>query len=75
MDITKATAARVSAAIESAGETVLGISQLTRIPRTTLIRRLDGLTPFTIAELAAIATALDISPVDLIGGHIERESA
>jgi transcriptional regulator with XRE-family HTH domain len=51
----------VTAAIEAAGQTQLGISEATSIPRTTLIRRLSGATPFTVAELDAIADALGVS--------------
>lgn len=53
-----AVAAAVRQAIEDAGETQLGVAEKTGIPRTTLMRRLGGHSPFTVAELAAIADAL-----------------
>lgn len=53
-------ASAVSAAIESAGHTQVSIADATGIPRTTLIRRLRGQQPFTIAELDAIANTLGV---------------
>ena len=47
-------------AMRAAGETQLGLSKKTGIPRTTLARRFGGTSPFTVAELSAIATALGI---------------
>lgn len=46
--------------ISAAGETHLGIAEATGIPRSTLMRRLAGTTPFTVAELAAIAATLGL---------------
>ena len=48
----------VNAALEQRGESVQGLALATGIPRTTLIRRLGGFSPFTVAELDAIAAAL-----------------
>lgn len=66
MDTRTATAKRVAAAIEAAGETKLGIAEKTHIPRTTLLRRLAGVTPFYVDELHAIAGVLGVSVVDLL---------
>lgn len=65
--LTTRTAAAVSAAIEAAGQTQLGVSEATGIPRATLIRRLRGLSPFTVAELEKIAEVLDTRVSILMG--------
>lgn len=72
MDITKRTAERVAAGIESAGLTALAVSEETGIPRTTLHRRLTGTSPFTITELGNIATLLNVAPESLIGATDTR---
>jgi len=61
-----AVAKAVSEAIKAGGKTQVGISEKTGIPRATLARRLSGLTPFTVAELAAIATVLEIPLTSLV---------
>ena len=66
MDITTETAHRVSAAIEADGRPVLVVAEQTNIPRTTLLRRLSGATPFTVPELARIADLLDVPVHSLI---------
>lgn len=65
--LTPLVADRVVAAMESKGATRLGISEATGIPRTTLLRRLSGASSFTVAELDAIARALEVPVRDLIG--------
>jgi len=52
----------VAAAIEAAGESTKSVADATGIARVTLIRRLTGTTPFTVAELALIARYLDTTP-------------
>jgi hypothetical protein len=59
-------AAEVASAIERADQSTLSVSNATGIPRTTLIRRLNGNSPFTVTELADIATFIDMSPVELL---------
>lgn len=54
------------AAMVAGGETQLGLSVKTGIPRTTLARRLSGSSPFTVAELAAIADVLGIPVASLV---------
>lgn len=71
MDITSHTAQKVAAAIEGAGETTLGIASKTHIPRTTLLRRLEGLSAFKIDELGLIANALGVPVCSLIGSEGE----
>lgn len=64
-NFTALVAKKVVAAIEAGGQTELGIAEATGIPRVTLRRRLQGLNSFTVAELKAIATVLDIKVSDL----------
>ena len=64
--LTPLVADRVVAAMQSKGATRLGISEATGIPRTTLLRRLSGASSFTVAELHAIARALEVPVRDLI---------
>lgn len=53
-------ATHIAEAIRSAGETQMTIAQATGIPQATLSRRLNGLTPFTVAEIGAIASVLGV---------------
>lgn len=66
MDTTTATAAKVEAARESKGVSRLALSHQTGIPRTTLIRKLDGKQPFTVTDIQAIAGALEVHPTSLV---------
>lgn len=56
----------VRRAMEQRGVSQLGLAEATLIPRATLIRRLQGVTPFTITELALIASHLDMQVSDLL---------
>lgn len=55
----------VAAAIADSGVTGVWLCERTGIPRTTMHRRLTGLSPFTVAELDAIAGALRV-PVETL---------
>jgi transcriptional regulator with XRE-family HTH domain len=55
----------VKQAMTAANHTEASLSEASGIPRVTLRRRLLGVTPFTVAELAAIAAALGVSVEDL----------
>lgn len=66
MDTKTETAHRVTAAIEAAGESKLSIAEKTGIPRTTLWRRLNGLTSFYMEELHLIARVLDVPVTDFV---------
>lgn len=66
MDISRETAQRVTAAIEAAGRTPLTVAEQTGIPRTTLLRRLTGTSPFTVSELERIALMLCVEVHSLI---------
>lgn len=68
MDINRETATRVQAALDAAGRTPLAVSEQTGIPRTTLLRRLTGTSPFTIAELDLISGNLGVPVHSLIPG-------
>lgn len=59
-------AAEVRAEMARKNITALELSQLTGIPQTTLARRLRGFVPFDVAELAAVATVLEVDTPDLM---------
>jgi transcriptional regulator with XRE-family HTH domain len=62
-------AEQVTAKMEAAGLSQLGLSEKTGIARATLIRRLTGRSPFQVDELEAIAGVLGISVGDLLPGE------
>lgn len=66
MNTTRATAEAVEAARKAAGISRLALSDQTGIPRSTLIRRLAGKQSFTVAEVEAIAHALNVEPSTLV---------
>lgn len=53
--------------IKASGVTVVWLCETTGIPRSTLLRRLNGHAPFTLSEIDRIAMALRVSPDVLIG--------
>ena len=53
-------AANINRAIKARGVTVLELSESSLIPRSTLNRRLQGKSPFTVAEVEQIAAALNM---------------
>lgn len=59
-DIARRVAAGVVRTMESKGCSEALLAMRSGIPRTTLKRRLDGHSAFNVAELAAIATALEV---------------
>lgn len=59
-------AVAVTEAMRAAGQTQLALSDHTGIPRTTLIRRLNGHSAFTVDELWAIAGFLNVEPASLL---------
>jgi transcriptional regulator with XRE-family HTH domain len=58
-------AVAVETAIAEAGQTHLGVSEATGIPRTTLLRRLKGQSSFAVDELERIAEVIGV-PVSQI---------
>ncbi|WP_243061199.1 helix-turn-helix transcriptional regulator [Nocardioides sp. SR21] len=71
---TRRTAIAVQAAIEAAGQTQLGVAEESGIPRTTLIRRLRGLSAFTVAELEAIAAVLGTTVSNLLAAAEQADA-
>jgi len=63
---TQSRAASIRDAIKQAGFTPFSLAEATGIPRTTLNRRLLGVSPFNTEELDAIAAALDTSVAELL---------
>lgn len=55
----------IAAALGRAERTKSWLSERTGIPRTTLTRKLTGKTDITIADIYAIAMALDVEPAAL----------
>lgn len=66
MDSTTATAQRVRDALVAAERTTAWLSTKTGIPATTLARKLNGHSDFTIAEIARLAKALNVPAADLL---------
>lgn len=75
MDITRGTAQAVTEALKNSGKSQLSLSDESGIPRTTLLRRLSGASPFTVAELQRIADVLGVSVVSLLGSTDTKGAA
>lgn len=56
----------VSQAMQDKGLTVLGLSEATHIPRTTLNRRLAGTQAFTVNELTDVAEVLGMTVTEIL---------
>jgi transcriptional regulator with XRE-family HTH domain len=63
---TERVAQTVRDAMSAQNVSQLALSNATGIPRVTLIRRLSGRSPFTIAELAVVAEALGVQTSELV---------
>lgn len=61
-----ATAAKVVAAVASANLTRRDLADATGIPYTTLFRKLNGHSSFTLDEIASVAAALNVEPTSLL---------
>lgn len=61
-----ATASKVAAAVEAAGLSRRHLSEATGIPYTTLYRKLNGHSPYTLDEIASIASAVCVHPAELV---------
>lgn len=59
-------AREVAEQIKASGVTVAWLCEHTGIPRSTLVRRLNGSTPFDLNELDRIAAALRIDTAALL---------
>ena len=64
-------AAEVRAALARDGRKAAALAEATGISRTSLSRKLRGLTPFYVEELIAIASALDVDAGALITAAYE----
>lgn len=56
----------VAEALADAGISHKAAADAALIPRTTLRRKLAGASPFTIPEIARLATVLGLTPSDLM---------
>lgn len=61
-------AARISEQIRESGVTLTWLCVKTGIPKSTMLRRLNGHSPFNLNELDRLADALRMSTRDLLGG-------
>lgn len=61
-----ATANKVASAIKAANLTRREVSDSTGIPYTTLFRKMNGHSSFTLDEIASVARALNVNPGTLI---------
>lgn len=59
-------AQKVAAHIKDSGVTIVWLCEKSGIPRSTLLRRLNGSTPFNINELERIAAALRVPTTELM---------
>ena len=57
---------RIRAAMEAKGENPNSLATKTRIPRVTILRKLDCAAAFNIDELDAIGQVLDTTAEDLV---------
>lgn len=71
MDINRATAEKVAAAIEASGLSVATVAERAHLPRVTLIRRLAGAPSFRIDELERIAEVLGVATISLMASATE----
>jgi transcriptional regulator with XRE-family HTH domain len=65
-DTTRRIAAAVTSALRASGITQDTAAERTGIARTTLKRRLSGLSPFKVSELDALATLCDTTVLALV---------
>lgn len=72
---TEAVAEVVRGTMEQAGESAKHLAEVTLIPRTTLVRRLAGTSPFTIPELERIASALGTTVTQILADAGEANVA
>lgn len=63
---TESVAEVVREAMERVGESAKHLAEVTLIPRTTLVRRLAGTSPFTIPELERIASVLGTTVTQIL---------
>lgn len=64
--VTAAVVDRIKAQMAGAGLTQVALSSKTGIERSTLVRRLQGRSPFRVDELEAIAQVLECTVASLV---------
>jgi len=65
IEYSQAVSARINALRQSAGLSILTLSEKSGVPRTTLDRKLNGHADFSVREVKAIAEALGTSALEL----------
>lgn len=65
-DSTELVSAHVSDQIKESGVKLTWLCEKTGIPRSTMVRRLNGSTSFSLNELDRIAAALRVTTADLL---------
>lgn len=63
---TETVARRVVTAMEATGRNPKSLADDARLPRTTLLRRLAGISPFNLNELDALAPHLGVTVAELL---------
>lgn len=66
--------ARITRQLDATGRSQRWLAEAASIPETTLRRRLGGGSDFFVAEVMAIAKALDLPPSDLLPSAFAREA-
>lgn len=74
-EITAQLADRVAAAKERAGITRTALAESTGIPYSTLGRKLDGFSDFTMPDIYRIAKALGVAPASLLPAAFTAKAA
>lgn len=67
--------ATVRAELARAGKSQTDLAAVLGVTQTAVSKRLRGVTPFDVNELAAVAAALDLDMSVLIAGTDQRQSA
>lgn len=67
--------ATVRAELARAGKSQTDLAVVLGVTQTAVSKRLRGVTPFDVNELAAVAAALDLDMSVLIAGTDQRQSA
>lgn len=73
--LTATAAGNVKAAMQTAGENPHSLALKAGIARPTLLRRLDGVTPFTVDELDRIALTLGVTAASFLANNRDEAAA
>jgi hypothetical protein len=66
---------RVRRAVKASGIPEYTVAKLAGIPNTTFGRRLDGINPWNVDEIEAVAKAIGVDPNDLIPQSTDRSAS